>query len=127
MDYTLDKERQLVISVASGRLSFTEVRAHQDRLLADPNFKPEFNQLLDGRTITDLDMTVDEARLLARRPLFSDKTRRAWVSPSPAIYGMGRLMATHNEYSVAKSQVRVFYDLASAMEWLGLDNSAVRA
>jgi len=36
---------------------------------------------------------------------------------------MGRLIAAYNELSNAASQIVVFYDVPSALKWLGLDGS----
>jgi len=121
MRYILDRERRLVISTASDRLTFAEVMAYRTRLQSDPDFRPEFNELLDGRTVTHLDVTIDEAKEIARRPVFSETSLRAWVASGPAVFGMGRLIATYNEYSETPSQISVFYDLPSALQWLGLE------
>ena len=118
----IDKEQQLVISTGSDRLAFAEVKAHQDQLLNDPDFNSEFNQLIDLRAATSLDLSVDEAKIIARRRLFSPTSRRAFVAANPTIFGMGRMMEAYNELSNAASQVRVFYDLPSALKWLGLES-----
>ena len=124
IDSRIDKDRQLVVATASGRVTFAEATDYQDRLLNDPDFNPEFRQLLDGRAVTHLDITVDQAKIVAKRRLFSDSSRRAWVAHERAVFGMGRLIATYNENSPAKSQIKVFYDLPSALHWLGLDGLA---
>jgi len=90
-------------------------------LLNDPDFDPEFNQLIDLTAVTSLDISADEARAIAGRKLFSFTSRRALVATSPAIFGMGRMMEVYNEMSEVASQVRIFYDLPSALKWLGLD------
>lgn len=120
--YVIYPDKRLVVSTASGRVSFEEIKTHQDRLLGDPNFNPEFDQLLDARKATHLDLSIAEAQVVASRKLFSAKSKRAWVSSQPAIYGMGRLITAYHEMSDAASQVHVFYDLASALEWLSLES-----
>ena len=118
--YVIDRERRLVITTASGRVTFAEVKTHQDQLRSDPDFNLEFSQLVDGTAITALDVSVDEAKELARRTLFSATSRRAFVAATPAVYGMLRLAATYHELSKEPSKVSVFYDLPSALQWLGL-------
>jgi hypothetical protein len=71
--------------------------------------------------VTSLDISVDEAKVIATRKLFSSTARRALVATSPTIFGMGRMMEVYNEMSNVASQVRIFYDLPSALKWLGLD------
>jgi hypothetical protein len=120
--YVIDRERRLVITTASDRVTFAEVKTHQDQLRSDPDFNPEFNQLIDATAITVLDVSVDEAKELARRTMFSATSRRAWVATSPVIYGMMRLAGTYHEMSKEPSNVSVFYDLPSALKWLGLED-----
>lgn len=120
--YVIDKQRQLVISTASDVVTFAEVLAHQGGLLNDPDFNPQFNQFLDATKVTSLDISIDEAKTVARRPLFSPTSRRAWVSTNPAIFGMGRLIAAYNEMSSAASQIHIFSELSPALRWLGLES-----
>ena len=119
--YVIDKERRLVISTAWDRVTFTEMRANQDQLLCDADFNAEFNQLIDATKCTLLDISIDEAKTLAGRKILSPTSRIAWVATDPTIYGMGRLIATYHEMGKMPSQVSVFYDLPSALKWLGLE------
>ena len=118
--YVIDKERRLVISTGWDRVTFSEIKVHQDQLLSDPDFSPEFDQLADGTAVTALDLSIDEAKEVARRKLFSPTSKRAFVGSSPAIYGMLRLAGTYHEMSKESSKVSVFHDLPSALQWLGL-------
>jgi hypothetical protein len=45
--YKIAKDRRLVLSTASGVLTLEDVLAHQDQILADPDFNPQYSQLLD--------------------------------------------------------------------------------
>ena len=119
--YVIDKKQSLVISTAWDRLTFPEAKAHQDQLLSDPDFSPEYSQLVDLRAVTKFDLSVGEAKQIARRTLFSTNSRRALVASDPAIFGMGRLMQAYNEMSDAASQVHIFRDLPSAVKWLGVE------
>jgi hypothetical protein len=119
--YVIDKERRLVISTAWDRVSFAEAKAHQDQLKDDPAFDPTFSQLLDATGVTGLDASMDEIRILARRGIFSPSSRRAFVASSPEIFGMGRVLGAYLEMGQVPQQVNVFYDLSSALTWLGLE------
>ncbi|MGA2859269.1 MAG: hypothetical protein ABSE40_20575 [Candidatus Sulfotelmatobacter sp.] len=120
--YVIDKERRLAISTGAGCVTFDEMKAHQDQLLSDPDFNPEFNQVLDGTAVTVLDISVDETKELVRRTMFSATSRRACVATSPAIYGMMRLAEAYHGMSKEPYQFAVFYDLLSALKWLGLES-----
>ena len=56
--YVIDGERRLVVSAASGRVTFDEFKAHQDQLSRDPAFSADFNQLLAGTEVTALDLST---------------------------------------------------------------------
>ena len=42
--YVIDIEQRLVISTGWDRVTFAEAKAHQDQLVRDPVFNPEFNE-----------------------------------------------------------------------------------
>ena len=119
--YVIDKKQSLVITTAWDCLTFPEAKAHQGQLLIDPDFSPEYSQLVDLRAVTKFDLSAWEAKQIAGRPLFSTNSRRAIVASDPATFGMGRLMEAYHEMSDAASQVHVFRDLPSAVKWLGVE------
>lgn len=119
--YIVHKDLRLVVSTGHDCVSWTEIRACQDQAKNDPNFNPEFDQIVDLRATTRLDMTGEEARVLARRMIFSRSSKRAFVVSTPSVFGMGRMWETITEFSDSPSKIQVFYDLALALEWLGLE------
>jgi hypothetical protein len=123
-DYVIDKARRVVFTTGTGIVTISEIYAHYERLLADPDFDRQYNQLLDFTRAKELTASVEEIASCARRTIFSPDSRRAWVASSPAIYGIGRLAVSHHELSASPSQACAFNDLSSAMEWLGLGKGA---
>jgi hypothetical protein len=119
--YIIDQQHRLVITTGSDRITFAEVKAHQEQLSTDPAFDPEFNQLVDASAVTAIDATIDQIKTIAKRGIFSPTSRRAFVATRPDIFGIGRVMGTYFEMSRVPQQVQVFYDLPSALKWLGLD------
>jgi|RhiMethySRZTD1v2_1073278.scaffolds.fasta_scaffold963827_1 hypothetical protein len=114
--YSIDKSQGLIVSVGEGAVRFDDVRDHQNRLLADPDFDPTFDQLVDGTRVTRIDASTHELRILASRPVFSRDSRRALVFTQPHVFGVGRVMAVfHGDLS----QVHVFYSMEQALTWLG--------
>ena len=118
--YVVYSEHRLVISTGSDRVTWEEIKERQDQTKTDPDFNPEFNQVVDLRAVTSFDMTSDHARLLARRMIFSPTSKRAFVAASPAVFGVGRMWEIFTELSENPSQIHVFYDLPSALKWLNL-------
>jgi hypothetical protein len=123
--YTIDARRRLVISTGSGVLTTADLVQHQDRLIADPAFNPEFHQLADFSEITDLRFSEETIRFLAVRHVFSENSRRAIVSPTAKISEAAKKYQTYRELFMGKEQVRIFSDREEAMRWLlGEDTGA---
>ena len=121
INYVIKKEARLVLTTGTGVVTFPESRAHQDRLLLDPEFDPEFNQLIDMTAVTRFEVSADQAREIAQRPLFSTNSKRAVVAADPAIYGMHRVIEVRHHFTPTHSEMRVFCALPAALQWLGLE------
>jgi hypothetical protein len=107
----------LIVTIADGCIGFDDIRDHQDRLLADPKFDVSFDQLIDTTGATRFDMSADEARILAERPIVSPESRRAFVATKPHIFGLGRMMEIYHE-NLGYAEVHVFYSMDQAFTWL---------
>ena len=94
--YSIDKPRRWIITRAVGCMAFDDIWDHQDRVLADPNFDPSFDQLIDTTPAIMVDITPDEARILAARPIASPTSCRALVATKPHIFGLGRMMEVYH-------------------------------
>jgi len=123
VSYKIDKKRRLIVTWGEGCVTFAEVRDHQDRLLNEPDFDETFNQLVDATRVTKLDVSAEEARVIASRQIVASTSRRAFVATEPSIYGVGRMMET---YHGSKAQVCVFHSLDAALAWLGVEDLILR-
>ena len=119
-DYAVYKDLRLIVSTGKGLVTWQEIMARQDQTKTDPNFDPEFNQIVDLRSVTALDLSAGQIRLLATRSIFSPSSKRAFVATSPVVFGVGRMWETYTEFSDHPNEVRVFYDMSAALQWLGL-------
>jgi hypothetical protein len=120
--YVVYAKHRLVISTGSDLVTWKEIRERQDQTKTDPEFNPEFNQLVDLRAVAGFDMTSGQISALARRMIFSATSKRAFVAANPAVFGMGRMWKIFTEMSDNPSQIRVFYDLPAALKWLNLES-----
>jgi len=120
--YSIDKQRRLVLTNAHGCVTFDDMRRHQDRLLADPEFDAGFDQLIDTTLTTKLDISAGQARTLAERRIVSPESRRAIVATKPHIFGMGRMMEIY--HLDVGTEVQVFYSMDEALKWLGKGRGA---
>jgi len=123
--YVIFKDRRLVFSWGWDRLTFGDFRSQQDAFIQDPDFDPSYDQLVDVSKATSLELSIEEAKTIARRRIFRPTSRRAVIATNPDVFGMGRMMDVHHSMSTGRDQVQVFYDRESALKWLGLDNLPV--
>jgi hypothetical protein len=123
--YVIDARLGLVLSTGWGRVTFAEMKAHQDQLLSDPDFDPTFNQLVDGTAVTELEATPDELKTIMGRRFFSPTSRRAFLGSSLPILGMGRLMELYARMESGREQVCIFHDRNAAIQWLGVEVPSV--
>jgi hypothetical protein len=119
--YVVSKKERVVISSGSGCVTWSEIKESQDQIKTDPNFDPRFNQLVDLRRVTRFEMSSEQARVLARRMIFSFTSKRAFLAADPLVFGMAHTWEIVTELSDNPSQIRLFYDLPSALAWLGLE------
>jgi hypothetical protein len=122
----IHKKQRLVVTLEEGRVTFDDMRANLDRLLNDPDFDPEFNQLSDASLATDTDLAPNNLSRLYDRRVFSDASRRAVIAPTAFTSGMARMIQTYVELSKNGPQVQVFRDRASALEWLGVSEDLLK-
>ena len=118
--YIVHKDLHLVVSTGRECVSWGEIRACQDQTHVDPDFNAEFDQLVDLRSVTGFAMTSGQTRMLARRRIFSVTSKRAFVAPTPTVFGVSRTWETFTELSDCPSQIGIFRDLPSALWWLGV-------
>jgi hypothetical protein len=122
---SIDKPQRLILTVAEGCVKFDEVKDHQDRLLADPDFDPAFNQLIDTIPATNFDLSPDEARILAQRRIVAPEARRAFVADTPYVYGLGRMMEIYHAV-LEYAYVKVFHSVDEALKWLECSSPILR-
>jgi len=120
--YVVDKERRLVITTGEGCVTPAEIKALRNQARGDPDFDREFNEIVDFRAVTAVDINGQQAWELAGTEVFSPHSKIALVASSPAVFGIGRMYSIYNEMSKAASYVSAFYDLPSALKWLGVES-----
>jgi hypothetical protein len=84
-------------------------------LLADPDFEASFDQLIDTSAVTKIDISADEARVLAERRIVSPESRRAFVAVKSHIFGLARMMEVFHE---PVGHAQVFYSIDEAVKWI---------
>jgi hypothetical protein len=88
-----------------------------DRLSGDPDFDPEFSQLVDFRQITGVEFGPEEVRQFAERSIYSPRSRRAILVKDDLHFGLARMFEIHRELN-GETGIRVFRSFDEAMEWI---------
>ena len=114
--YTIDTDRKLVVSRIWGAATEDEIFDHGQRLRNDPDFRPDFRQLVDMSELTELRVGSAVIREASRNQFFSPGVRRAVVANSEAAFGMARMYAIQSES--AGQTIEVFRDMNAAEAWL---------
>ena len=118
--HTIDKERRLILTTAEGRVTFDDIKDHQDRLLVDRDFDESLDQLIDTTAATKIDLSIRDAKVLAERRIVSPNSRRAFVATKPYIFGLGRLMEIYHQ---PFGDGQVFHSKDEALEWIGIEEA----
>jgi hypothetical protein len=122
--YKIDKERKLVMTTYSGVLTIAEALGHQEKLPKDPDFDPSFSQLFDVTHVTDVQLTAEDVRLLARATVFSPDSRRAILVDSDLKFGLARMFEELRD-TMGEKGIRVFRNLDEALDWIFAKDHAV--
>jgi len=117
--YVIDVEREVVFSRIWGTLTDDDVVDHATALKADPRFDAEFNQIIDMRELSDLQVTSPGIRRVAHLVPFRPDARRAFVVGTGQAEALSRILFAYTDAGI--DQYTLFRELPPAMEWVGLD------
>ena len=118
ISYEIDQRERLVTSRLSGVVTNEEVRDHNEKLRADPEFDPGYRQLIDLSGITEVRVTTPTVSSAAQDQYFAPGSRRAFVAPTDVTFGLARMFALYAESG--GHTIEVFRDRKKAEEWLGI-------
>ena len=116
ISYTIDIDRQFVLTLVSGTVTGEEVYEYYQLVRNDPSFDPGFRQLVDMTGMTKSLVGTGGIMSISRDHHFTPGVRRAIVASSEAAFGLARMFALHSE-SVGQT-IEVFRDLNAAEAWL---------
>jgi hypothetical protein len=122
-DYKIDKQRRFVLSFGSGLLTKEDVLSHMDRISVDPDFDPNFSQLLDFTKVTEIGFGPQEVRVFAERNIFAPRARRAFLVQNDLHFALARMFEIHRELR-GEVGIAVFRALEDAMKWITAEDAA---
>jgi len=115
--YEIDKERRLVKSTLSGVIRLPDIWELREKVQKDPDFDPNFAQLVDVGQLTKVELSSEDLRRVAGTNIFAHSSRLAIVATSKFLYGLSRMFQIHREMN-GEEGVRVFRDRDEALAWV---------
>ena len=94
------------------------VRTHLEALHAHPGVEPDFDQLLDAREVTKVELSGACLREVATDTVFGEGSLRVFVTGSEVGFGMARMYQMLRDES--PDEIRIFRNIDEARAWLGL-------
>jgi len=125
-DFTIDAANGIVISKASGVVTYAEVLGHMDRLRHHPEFRPTFNQFLDLHEVTDIAISADEIREIATQTVFAPGSHRAFLATSGLKFGISRMYETYRRIH-GEDGIRIFTDVKEARSWASVPEESPKS
>jgi hypothetical protein len=122
-DFSIDAQRRMVFSNATGVLTLSDALDHMDRLSRHPDFRPAYNQLFDFRKVTEIALSGDDIQEIAARNIFAPGSRRAFLVATGLQFGMARMFATYRRFG-GEQGISVFTDANKARSWVSLPDEA---
>ncbi len=120
ISYSIDVDRQLILTVASGTLSDDDLIQFKIRLVRDPDFKAGMCEISDLRDVVNFNITTNGVRRLVMQDEKDARLVRthklAIVTSQTIIYGMARMYQTLTQKNIA--EVNVFRDIEKAQAWI---------
>ena len=115
--HKIDVKHKLVMTTTAGVFNLADGLAHQDQILKDPDFDPNYSQLVNFTNASKVDLSADDVRRLAERRVFWQCARRAILVADDLGFGFARMFEMLRE-DAGDNNIRVFRSLDDAIEWI---------
>jgi hypothetical protein len=87
----IDPHRKVVYSAFYGKITDAELLDHRQAISSEPDFNPQFNDIIDFSDVTDPAISEEAITALAANPtLFSSAVRHIVVAPDAVMFQLGR-------------------------------------
>src|SRR4029077_3941995 len=87
----IDPHRRVVHSTFYGKITDAELLGHGKRIASDPDFNPQFADIVDFSDVTDPAITESAIAALAANPsLFSSSAMHIGIAPAAVMFRLGR-------------------------------------
>ena len=119
--FQIDTKHRVVLFKGTSVFSSKDILTCVEQVVSHPDFRPEFDHLVDMREVTDFAPSAQDVKLRANRDHKDKKlnaSRIAIVSSSDIVFGMSRMYEALMDNAAVT--VRTFKEMEQAKTWLGL-------
>ena len=130
MEWTIhiDPAREFIYVRAWGTADFASIRAAQTAVASHPLFRPNYASIFDLRQLNFTPLRTSDVVSLGSHTAFVETARRVLVVGTAEHFGLARMYQAHSAINIGhRHNINVVYDLADALDWLGLDPLAIPA
>jgi hypothetical protein len=86
----IDPQRRVVHSAFYGKITDAELLGHRTRIASDPDFNPQFADIVDFSDVTDAAITENSITVQAANPsLFSSSATHIVIAPAAVMFRLG--------------------------------------
>ena len=121
--YHIDPVRHVIYSVWKGCVVENDIASFACSLIREPEFLPQFDQIVDVRHVTDVSTRFEIARAARLYDPFASCSRWSFVVASEFQYRVLRMII---DVAAIDRQQGLFFDPREAHAWLGLEARARR-
>ena len=117
----IDRRRRIVVSTFYGEVSDDEILRHGQDIQADPDFNPNFDEIVDFTSVTR--SLVSEAALgmlASNKSIFSSQTRHIIVTPADRLFKLAQKYKALT--AVTRPRLFVVRTLDEAYQLLGIES-----
>jgi hypothetical protein len=116
--YFIDLDSRFVLVKFTGTITFQDIRDYAVNLRADPQFRPTFSEVVDLRSVEEVELSPRQAMNLADAvDPFAPESRRAFVVQSQAQIHAAHI---HRILRPEGGNILVSFSMEEAKRWMGM-------
>lgn len=125
VNYQIDRERGLVMTIGEGVVTWAEFTAHVQKLRMDPAFHPGLREVLDTIHVSAVDFSARELGTFFQqgKDPYGSGSWRAVVAPDDRFYALAKMYQMWMAVTRDK-HFEVFRTREEAYRWLGVEDGS---
>jgi hypothetical protein len=119
-EYVIDCSSRLVCVRFTKKLTIAQIERYANRVRSDPQFRPDYSEIVDLTQVEEVELRAEEFLLLADKiDPFSPEAKRAFVVRDSVQSHAARM----HKVLRPKRTIEVFHSVEEAERWIKLNRS----